>query len=184
LALEYDEEEVKKQFNESVQNELPEGVQADFDHFQGLDDSSNSLSGFVRISGNMGSVTGKHLILPGLFFESRASHPFVAQDKRITPVDLHYARMEQDNVTLHLPPGYSVESAPLNAETSWPDHATLRIQATAKDDSVEVVRVFARGFCLLDPKGYNDLHDFYLKVAAADQQQIVLTRTPPATKGN
>jgi hypothetical protein len=36
---------------------------------------------------------------------------------------------------------------------------------------------------LLDPKVYNDLHDFYLKVAAADQQQLVLTRAA-AGKGN
>jgi len=34
LALENDEEEVRKQFNESIQDEFPEGVKAAFDHFQ------------------------------------------------------------------------------------------------------------------------------------------------------
>jgi hypothetical protein len=184
LALENDEEEVKKQFIESIQDEFPEGVQADFDHFQSLNDSSNNLSGFVRISGNLGSATSKHFLLPGLFFESRAKHPFVAQDKRIIPVDLHYAKVVQDNVTFHLPTGYSVESAPQTPDITWSDQAVLRIHSTVKGGSVEVVRVFARGSCLIDPKEYNDLHDFYLKVAAADQQQLVLTKAPPAPKGN
>jgi len=182
LALENDEEEVKKQFIESIQDEFPEGVQVDFDHFLNLDDSGSSLSSFVRISGNLGTVIGKHLLLPGLFFESRAKHPFVAQDKRLTPIDLHYARFEQDNVTVHLPPGYTVESSPQTPGVTWPNHAMLRIQSTVKDSSVDVVRVFACYFPLLAAKEYNDLHDFYLKVAAADQQQIVLSRTP-AVKG-
>jgi len=182
LALENDEEEVKKQFIESIQDEFPEGVQVDFDHFLNLDDSGSSLSSFVRISGNLGTVIGKHLLLPGLFFESRAKHPFVAQDKRLTPIDLHYARFEQDNVTVHLPPGYTVESSPQTHGVTWPNHAMLRIQSTVKDSSVDVVRVFACYFPLLAAKEYNDLHDFYLKVAAADQQQIVLSRTP-AVKG-
>jgi hypothetical protein len=130
----------------------------------------------------LGTVIGKHLLLPGLFFESRAKHPFVAQDKRLTPIDLHYARFEQDNVTVHLPPGYTVESSPQTPGVTWPNHAMLRIQSTVKDSSVDVVRVFACYFPLLAAKEYNDLHDFYLKVAAADQQQIVLSRTP-AVKG-
>jgi hypothetical protein len=183
LALMNDVEEVKKQFTESIQDEFPEGVQADLDHFQGLDDPGVKLIGIVNISGNLGSITGKHFFLPGLFLESRAKHPFVAQDKRITPVDLHYAKFEQDNVTLHLPPGYIVESAPQTPDITWSNQAVLRIRSTVKDGSVEVVRVFACGFCLLDPKDYGNLHDFYLKVATADQQQLVLTRSP-ADKGN
>jgi hypothetical protein len=183
LRLKNDEEEVKKQFNESIQEEFPEGVQADFDHFMGIDDASINLIANISVSGSIGAATGKHFFLPGLFFESRAKHPFVAQDKRISPIDLHYAKMEQDDVTYHLPPGYTVESAPQPSDVKWLNSAMLRIRSAAKDNSVEVVRVFARGFFLLDPKAYNDLHDFYQKVATADQQQLVLTRVS-AAKGN
>jgi hypothetical protein len=45
------------------------------------------------------------------------------------------------------------------------------------------VRLLAYNFTLLDPKEYSDLHDFYQKVAAADQQQLVLVRAPQA-RGN
>jgi hypothetical protein len=174
---------VKKEFNETMRAYLPEGVQADFDHFLGLDDPSVNLVGIVNVSGSIGSATGKHFFLPGLFFESRASHPFVAQDKRIIPIDVHYPELEQDEVTYHLPPGFKIESLPPDANTSWPDHALLNIQSSSKDSSVTVDRTLVYNYTLLDPKDYPSLHDFYQKVATADQQQLVLTRVPVA-KGN
>jgi hypothetical protein len=183
LALENDEDEVKKQFKESMITQLPDGVLADFDHFLALDNYTASLVGILNVSGNIGSVTGKHLFLPGLFFESRGKHPFVARDERTIPIDVHYPELVQDQVTYHLPPGFAIESSPQDANTSWPDFALLKIHSSAKDGSVIVSRTLAYNFTLLDPKGYHSLHDFYVKVATADQQQLVLTRTPVA-KGN
>jgi hypothetical protein len=182
-ALENDEEEVKKQFNESIRESFPEGVLADFDHFLALGDSSANLIGIVNVTGGLGTMTGKHFFLPGLFFEARSKHPFVAQDKRTIPVDVHYPKAEQDEVTYVLPPGFSVESLPKAANASWPDHALLKINAGAKDSDVKVVRTLAYNFTILDPKEYAALHDFYQKVSEADQQQVVLTRAPQA-KGN
>ena len=61
-------------------------------------------------------------------------------------------------------------------------HATFSISTTTGETSVSVVRNLAYGYAILDPKEYGSLHDFYQKVAEADQQQLVLTRT--ATKAN
>jgi hypothetical protein len=183
LTLENDQDEVKKQFNESIQEDFPEGVQGDFDHFVALDDYTANLIAVVNVTGNIATATGKHVFLPGLFFESRAKHPFVAQDKRDTPIDVHYPKTVQDDVTYRLPPGYSVESAPQAPNTSWPNHAVLKISSKTAADSVEVARTLVYNYTILDAKDYPDLHDFYQKVATADQQQLVLSRTP-AAKGN
>lgn len=183
LALENDQDEVKKRFNEAMRDDFPEGVQAEFDHFVGLDDPSVNLVGVVNVSGSLGSVTGKHFFLPGLFFESRGKHPFVASDKRATPIDVHYAKLEQDDVTYHLPPGFSVESALQPVSRAWPDHALLKISSSLSGSDVKITRSLAYVFTLLDPKEYPNLHDFYQKVAAADQQQLVLTAAT-AGKGN
>ncbi len=182
LTLKNDTEEVKKQFSESMREHIPDGVQADFDHFLGLEDSSRNLIGFVKVSGNIGTAAGKHFFLPGLFFESRANHPFVAVDKRTIPVDVHFAMEDQDSVTYHLPPGYTMESSPVTANVSWPNHALLKIKSTTEENAVTVYRTMAYNFTLLDSKEYSDLHDFYQKVATADQQQLVLTRA--TVKGN
>jgi len=183
LTLDNDQDEVKKQFNNSMKQYLPDGVQADFDHFLGLEDYPVNLIGIVNVSGSLGTATGKHLFLPALFFESKAKHPFVAQDKREIPIDVHYPKIEEDDVTYHLPPGFTIESAPLSASTTWPNHATLKISSDSSANSVGVLRTLAYNFTILDPKEYQDLRAFYQKVAAADQQQLVLTRVEPA-KGN
>jgi hypothetical protein len=183
LGLENDEEEVEKQFIESMRAYLPDGVQADFDHFIGLRDANANLIGIVKVSGSIGTATGKRFFLPGLFLESSATHPFVAQDQRTIPVDVHYPMMEEDDVTYKLPPGFKVDSSPQDANSLWPDHAILKIHSSANDGAITVVRTLAHNFTFLNAKDYPNLHDFYLKIAAADQQPLVLTRTP-AAQGN
>jgi hypothetical protein len=183
-ALKNDADEVKKQFNEAIRGDIPDGVQADFDHFLGLDDYDANLIGVVNVSGNMGAATGKHFFLPGLFFESRAKHPFVAEDKRTIAVDVHYPKLEGDDVTYRLPAGYTVESSPTATNISWPDHALLKIKSTMNATTLNVSRTIAYNFTLLDPRDYSNLHDFYQKVATADQQQLVLTRAAATAKGN
>lgn len=180
IALQNDEEEVKKQFNESVRSDIPDGVQADFDHFVGLGDFESDLMGIVRISGNLGTVTGKRLILPGLFFESRAKHPFVTEEKRTIPVDVHYPGVEIDNVSYHLPAGFTVETTPSNAKLAWPGHALFQVESKQTGDTVNVARKLTSAYTILDPKDYSTLHDFYQKVAEGDQQQLVLTRVTAA----
>jgi hypothetical protein len=183
LALENDQDEVKKQFNEFIRDQFPEGVEADFDHFLTLDDYNGNLIAFIKVSGAVGSATSKRFFLPGLFFASRSTHPFVAQDTRATPIDVQYAKTMQDDVTYHLPTGFSLEGTPEITDASWPNHAMLHITSKKAEDSVEVIRTLVYNFALLDPREYPNLHDFYQKVATADQQQLVLTRSP-ATKGN
>jgi hypothetical protein len=184
IALENDADEVKKQFNESIRGSIPDGVQADFDHFLGLDDYHTNLIAFVKVSGNMGSATGKHFFVPGLFFESRASHPFVSEDKRVIPVDVQYPELVHDDVTYRLPAEFAVESSPQQTNVTWPEHALLKIDSKADGATLTVGRTLAYNFTLLDPKDYSDLHGFYQKVALADQQPLVLTRAVAAQKGN
>lgn len=183
LSIKDDTDEVKKQFNESMRAYLPDGVQADFDHFLALDDYNNNLMGFVQVSGNLGASTGKRFFLPGLFFESHSKHPFVAEDKRTIPIDVLYPKKDDDDVTYHLPPGYSIESTPQVNTLTWPKHAMLKIFSSHMTDAIQISRNMVYNYTLLDPKDYADLHDFYQKVATADQQQLVLTRTQVA-QGN
>ena len=67
IALENDEDEVKKKFNDSIRASLPDGVTADFDHFLELENYESDLMGVVKVSGTMGAVTGKRFIVPGCF---------------------------------------------------------------------------------------------------------------------
>jgi Domain of Unknown Function with PDB structure (DUF3857)/Transglutaminase-like superfamily len=184
IAQENDEDEVKKRFNEWMNGYLPEGVQGEFDHFLGLTDYESNLMANVRVSGNLGTVTGKHLFVPGLFFQAKSKHPFVSQDKRTIPVDVHFARSEQDDVTYRLPEGYSMDVNGKPDTILWPNHAKLVITTSADPGAVHVVRDLVYNYTIFDPKEYGSLHDFYQKVATADQQQITLTKSSANTVGN
>lgn len=174
MALSKDQNEVKNQFKWAMQDYMPQGVQADVDHFQGLDDPNANFVAMVQVSGNLGAPSGNKFALPGLFFESRAKEPFVAETSRSLPVDVHFGKIEEDSVTYHLPPGFTVATAPQPANISWPGHALLGIGVHPAADSVNVQRSLVYDFALLDSKDYPALHDFYVKVAAADKQPLVL----------
>jgi hypothetical protein len=184
LAIQNDPEEVKKLFNEEMRGQVPDGVTAELDHFLALDDYHSMLMAILNVSGNMGTATGKRVFLPGVFFESRAKHPFVAAEKRMTAVDMEYAENIQEEVTYHLPDGLVVESAPPASSVPWPGHAAFQLKSTTNKNEVTVARALVRGFALLEAKDYSSLRDFYQKVAAADQQQLVLTVAPAAANGN
>jgi hypothetical protein len=151
-------------------------LEVDFDHFLALDKYDTSLVAVLRISGALATSTGKRFFLPGLLFEVNSKHPFVAEEKRAIPVDVHYAMSEEDDVTFHLSAGFVMESGPQTDNVGWPDHAKFRITTTQDADSVNVNRSLIYNYTILDPKDYGALHDFYQKVAAADQQQLILTR--------
>jgi hypothetical protein len=180
LATDNDEEEVEKEFNEWISIYLPEGVRSDFDHFLGLDQYESNLLGLVRVSGSLGAVTGKRILLPGLFFESKTRYPFVAQEKRTVPVDVQYARTISDDVTFHLPVGYKVESTPQTSKVEWPEHADLAISVSLDGNGVNVTRSLACDYVVLDAKEYGNLRGFYQRLSLADQQQVVLVRAPLA----
>jgi hypothetical protein len=180
LALTNDETEVKKQFDTWLESIFPEGIEAHIDHFNGLSDPYQKLIASIKAQGSYGAVTSKRLILPAFFFETRGSHHFFAQEKRLTPVDMHYGEQVTDQVTYHLPDGFSAEGTPQNANISWPQNANLITKSTSAPGSITIIRSLARAFTFAKPEEYNDLRDFYQKVAAADQAQLVLTKSAPA----
>jgi hypothetical protein len=183
-ALENDEAEVKKQFDNWMESMVPAGVEAHIEHFIGLDDPDAYLMAAVKVHGALASATSRRLLLPGFFFESRGSHPFVAQEKRQTPVDMHYGEQVIDQVTYHLPAGFVVEGAPQDAKLSWPKHAILMDKTVSAPGQITITRSLARAFTVAKPEEYQDLRGFYQKVAAADQAQLVLTAAPAAPKAN
>jgi len=182
-ALTNDLDEVKKQFDHTLEDLFPSGIEAHVDNFKALDDPDQNLIAYIKAQGTLGAATSKRLMLPGFFFETRGGHPFVAQEKREEFVDMHFGDVEVDQVTYHLPAGFSVESAPQDGKVAWPEHAIMATKTVLAPGQVTVGRSLARAFTFADPKEYQDLRGFYQKVAASDQQQLVLSTTP-AAKGN
>lgn len=186
-ALEEDDAELKKEFDhEEVEGQVPEGVEAHVDHFLSMNDPYSDLMAVVNVKGTLGTATSKRLILPGFFFETRSQIPFVNEDKRIAPVDMHYGRRVTDEITYHLPDGATLEGAPQDASIPWPSHAAFVAKSVAQPGQITIRQSLLVGFTILKPDEYQDLRAFYQKVSAADQEQLVLSTSPAgaAGKGN
>jgi hypothetical protein len=194
-ALEEDDAELKKEFDhEEIEGQAPEGVEAHVDHFLSMNDPYSDLMAAVTVKGTLGTATAKRLILPGFFFETHAAVPFVNEDKRLIPVDMHYGRRVTDEITYHLPDGVTVEGAPQDASIPWPSHAALIAKSVAQPGQITIRQTLLIGFTLAKPDEYQDLRAFYQKVAGTDQEQLVLTMptaaapsgkgTAPAEGGN
>lgn len=183
MALENDVSEVKKSFDRDLEEKVPDGVEAHIDHFLGLDDSDSNLVAMVNLQGTTGTATAKRLLLPGFFFETRARVPFVNQEKRVETVDMHYGDSVTNQITYVLPDGMAVEGAPADANISWPGHAVFVVKSVAEPGKLTIADSVAHGFAMAKPEEYQDLRGFYQKVAATDQDQLVLT-TAAEGKGN
>ena len=182
-SLRFDLDEVKRRFDRWVEPMVPEGIEVHIDHFLALDAPDSNLMAVVKANGTLGAATSKRLLLPGFFFQTAGRTPFVNQAQRLEPVDMHYAEQVTDQIVYHLPAGLTVESAPQETNLPWEHHAALATKIAVVPGQVTITRQFVRGFTSVKPEEYSDLRAFYQKVAAADQQQLVLT-TAPAAKGN
>jgi hypothetical protein len=183
MALENDLDEVKKRFDNWLETMTPEGVEAHVDHFLGLDDPDVNLLASINATGTLGAATSKRLLLPGFFFETHSRHPFVDQVQRLEPVDMHYGEKVTDEVVFHLPAAMTVEGSPQDAKIPWPDRAVFATKIVPAPGQITIARQLARAFTFAKPEEYQSLRDFYQKIAAADQQQLVLTTAQPG-KGN
>jgi hypothetical protein len=175
-ALEEDDTELKKEFDrEELEQTVPEGVEAHVDHFLGMNDPYSNLMAVVNLKGSLGTATAKRLILPGLFFETRGKVPFVSEEKRLVPVDMHYGERVTDEIAYHLPDGVTVEGAPPDANIPWTGHAVFIVKSKAEPGQITIANSLATAFTEAKPEEYQDLRGFYQKVAAADQEPLVLT---------
>jgi hypothetical protein len=177
-ALRVDETELTHRFEAWIAQQIPAGMTAHLTRFAKLDDPNYDLGAYATVSGAPGGATAKRILLQGSFFATPDKRTFIEQTNRTQPVDMHYAVQVKDGVLYHLPAGYTVESLPQAAPVSWSGKAVLQMKATATGNDVLVNRTLARAFTILGADEYNQLRDFYQSVAAADQQQLVLSLKP------
>jgi hypothetical protein len=181
FALRNDDAEMKKSFDhDELEGTVPDGVEAHVDHFLAVDQPDQNLMAIVKVTGTLGTETAKRVLLPGLFFETRAHAPFVHEEKRLEPVDMRYAARTIDDVIIHLPPGSAVEGAPQDTSVAWQGHAMFILRSKASPGQIEIADSLARGFAFAKPEEYQDLRGFYQKVDAAEQAELVLTTAPSA----
>jgi hypothetical protein len=183
-ALELDDEDLHKEYDDAIREEFPESVEAKFDHFIGLTDTDHLLMAVVKVQGSLGTLTGHRVILPAGFFASTATRIFTGE-KRQTPVDLHYPVYRADALNLTLPPNLKIESLPKNGDLAIPKEAIYTTRYAQSANKYTFTRTFVMGEAIFMPAEYSSLRDFYQKMGAKDEEQAVFTVVPtPAADQN
>jgi hypothetical protein len=180
LSLVEEKSELTKDFNDSMAETLPSGVKAELDGFDGLGDYESDLTAHIKISGDLGASTAKRMILPGFLFEARSKQRFEDETRQL-PIDLHYATVEQDDITYHFPAGMKVGSIPRNDDFAWANVVGVTVTVKQSGNAVTVRRTFARNSAVLPSTYYENLRYVYQRMATTDQQPIVLERAAEGT---
>jgi hypothetical protein len=183
LALRSGTDAMNTQLGARLQQQVPDGIEAHIQRISGQEYTSTQLVAVVQISGKFGNQSGGRMTVPRLFFDSKEKDPFPKDASRSLPVDMHYPAEEQEQITYALPAGFAPEHAPEDVKLNWESNAAYQLRSKVDAGSILNARLLARGFTLLDARDYGQLTDFYSKVTAADQQQMVLVTQAAGGQG-
>ena len=172
-ALEGDEVALRKEFDDQLQTDLPPGLLVQTDHFLGLSDENSNLMVRMKVTGSLGTATGKRIFLPLSIFAAGTRDPFTSSHRE-EPIDLQYPFLEKDQVTLHLPAGFQVESVPSDARVDLPQNAVYLSHAAADGQTITYTRNYVLANMLYEAKEYDKLKGFFDDVSNKDRAQAVL----------
>jgi transglutaminase-like putative cysteine protease len=179
-AIRQDEEDKRKELEESLSNRLAQGATVKLRKVEGWENPEVPLRAEWDIEvPNFATAAGKRWILPVGVFHAREKNPF-SSPRRTHPIYFGYPRETYEQVRVELPAGIEVESLPGNealdrgaayyAHSSKKDGAAIQFERT--------LRISSYLFKLDD---YKSLSGFYGRVVDGDGQQVALRATDTHT---
>jgi len=118
------------------------------------------------------SAAGKRFLVPAYLFQARQMDAFKHVDRKF-PVYFPYAFGEVDRVDITLPDGYTLENAP-SQQTARLGYAAYQNLAQFDGTRLVTQRVLQVNGIFFKIELYPEVKDFFGKVQAGDEQQVVL----------
>lgn len=181
-ALDTDEAGRKKELEDEVKNWLPAHAKVQMTASDGWEKEYEPLTATFDIElPEFASLAGKRLLVPVTLFQQNKKKRVFKDGPRKYPIYYHYPFTEEDHVTLQVPDGYSAESLiqPLAAKLPY---ARFTTTATTAGTRLQMERSLEFNGIFFQPTHYDELKDFFNKVQAGDDQQIVLQATASASR--
>jgi len=172
-ALRGDNESLRKQLEDSLQEMLPKTLEVKVATLTGLDDYEKPLAVKFTTTGSLGTMTGKRVVLPVDLFTVGASATF-PHEKRDAPVYFHYAAITRDAARINLPKTLTPEAVPDAAKYSLPQEGGYGLSVTYTPGQFTTRRDMALNSILVNPADYSKLRAFYSQFEAKDQESVVL----------
>jgi len=178
-SLQSDDDSLRRDLRTSLEEMLPHGMEIEVASVSKLDDFEQPLDVSFNVNGNLGSATGKRLILPGDLFESNSKSTF-PHEKREVGICFQYGSLVQDAIRVNFPRDFAIESLPTGAKLQFEKFAVYNLSSEAAPTSFTIRRNYALGEIVYFTKDYPNLRTFFAGMEAKDQQSVVLKVHPPA----
>lgn len=172
----------KKDFGDEIRPWLPAGTTFEVTSISNWDDIDKPVhvEGSFKIPA-VGLPAGTRALVPITFLRTRHADVFKSS-VRTNAVDFYYPYEEIDDITYHVPNGYTVESIPTISKVDL-GLAVYEVTLAQQPGSVEVKRHLSMKGAYFPVKYYSGLRFFYNKAESDDETQIVL-QTAQSAKAN
>jgi hypothetical protein len=172
----------KKDMTDLVREWLPSEASFEITETTGWDNNNAPLhiEGKIRMTG-FGATTGRRILAPVTVFRSPEAQAFESA-QRVNVIYFHYPYTEHDEIILHIPDGYSIETAPPAVKTPEAAVIDYSLAATPQGSIVHIDRRLDVKQILFEVKYYGALRSFFSQVKSDDESQLVLTTAQAAQK--
>ena len=162
----------KKELQDLLQNQLAGGANITITKIDDWGDITKPIhvEATVKASG-FATTMGHRLLVPSLLFREMVVKDFEAQ-KRSNDIYFSYPYEVSDTVTIHAPPGFSVESLP-PAKAQNPGVITYDFTPVKQGNLVVTKRHLIEAGMLYEEKFYFALRAFFNSVKSNDDSEIV-----------
>ncbi len=181
-ALTTDDAGIRSSLKTAVEHMLPAGMNVQVISIDKLTDYESPLTIHLTAKGNLGSNTGKQIILPADPFEATAVATF-SQEKREQPIYFHYGSSLLDAMRVKFPAGFTVESVPAVDKGQYLTSAVYSLTSESTPTSVTIRHAFDITDILFSAKEYLELRGFYSKMEQKSHESVVL-KIPATAAGN
>jgi hypothetical protein len=168
-----------KDIEDDIRSWLPAGSEFSITKLGDWDDIERPIhiEGSLKVpSYATGAV--QRMLMPLEIFQMTQMREF-ASEKRSNVVYFHYPHEEKDDITLHLPPAYKVESLP-PARNLDLKAVSDSITAESHGDSIEIKRQLNVNGIIFSKEDYTTLRKFFGIVRTNDNAQMVLQNATSA----
>jgi transglutaminase-like putative cysteine protease len=173
----------KKVLEESVKGQIPAAAELELTNQPEWDASNTPLVAILdlKIPG-WASSAGRRATLPVGFFSAHEKHIF-EHANRVQPIYFEYPYEKIDNVTIELPLGWRVSSAPSElTQGAKGKIVEYDMKVENNNNTIHVTRDLGVNVLMLESKYYPALRNFFQAVRNGDEQQILLQ--PAETSGS
>jgi hypothetical protein len=143
----------------------------------GIENDSLRLEQHCKLSGSLNN-TGEYYLLPLNLFTGFDYNPFLS-DNRFSNINFGYRRTVNLNVSIQLPPGYTVDELPRSVKLTDPDKDIIYIRQVDHDKSDNIIRcmmLFSFKKSLYEADRYPVVKAMYQRIFGYLKEPLLLKR--------